>query len=119
MGWCVVVSAVCRVVVWWIDMACSSVMSPVVPGTRSTVGIPEQQGDVADRRSDGDSRPATACWYRGGPRQMQGPVRRQRVYCSGMALRIVFAEDDFLVREGVAALLGECDDIELVGTVGD
>ncbi|MBW8801702.1 MAG: response regulator transcription factor [Streptomyces sp.] len=36
-----------------------------------------------------------------------------------MALRVVFAEDDFLVREGVAALLGECEDIELVGTVGD
>src|SRR4051794_17098936 len=36
-----------------------------------------------------------------------------------MALRIVFADDDFLVREGLAALLGECDDIDLVGTVSD
>jgi len=31
----------------------------------------------------------------------------------------VFADDNFLVREGVAALLGECDDIDLVDTVGD
>jgi DNA-binding NarL/FixJ family response regulator len=36
-----------------------------------------------------------------------------------MALRVVFADDNFLVREGVAALLGECADIELVDTVGD
>ncbi|MCU1599613.1 MAG: DNA-binding response regulator [Frankiales bacterium] len=36
-----------------------------------------------------------------------------------MALRIVFADDDFLVREGVAALLGECEDIDLVDTVAD
>lgn len=36
-----------------------------------------------------------------------------------MALRVVFADDNFLVREGVAALLAEADDIELVDTVGD
>ncbi|MDX6258223.1 MAG: hypothetical protein QOJ11_4557 [Frankiales bacterium] len=36
-----------------------------------------------------------------------------------MALRVVFADDNFLVREGIAALLAECDDIELVDTVGD
>ena len=36
-----------------------------------------------------------------------------------MALRIVFAEDDYLVREGTAALLGEIEDIELVATVSD
>jgi DNA-binding NarL/FixJ family response regulator len=34
-------------------------------------------------------------------------------------LRVVFADDNFLVREGVAALLGECDEIDLVDTVGD
>ena len=36
-----------------------------------------------------------------------------------MALRVVFADDNFLVREGVAALLNESDEIELVDTVGD
>jgi DNA-binding NarL/FixJ family response regulator len=36
-----------------------------------------------------------------------------------MALRVVFADDNYLVREGVAALLGEIDDIELVETVAD
>ena len=34
-----------------------------------------------------------------------------------MALRVVFAEDNFLVREGISALLAEADDIELVETV--
>ena len=36
-----------------------------------------------------------------------------------MAIRVVFADDNFLVREGIAALLAECDDIELVDTVAD
>ncbi len=36
-----------------------------------------------------------------------------------MVLRVVFAEDNLLVREGVAALLSETDDIELVATVTD
>jgi DNA-binding NarL/FixJ family response regulator len=36
-----------------------------------------------------------------------------------VALRVVFAEDDYLVREGTAALLGEIEDIELVATVSD
>jgi DNA-binding NarL/FixJ family response regulator len=36
-----------------------------------------------------------------------------------MALRVVFADDNFLVREGVAALLAESDEIELVDTVAD
>ena len=36
-----------------------------------------------------------------------------------MALRVVFADDNFLVREGVAALLGEIEDIDLVDTVSD
>ena len=31
-------------------------------------------------------------------------------------LRLVFAEDNYLVREGVGALLREVDDVELVGT---
>jgi DNA-binding NarL/FixJ family response regulator len=36
-----------------------------------------------------------------------------------MPLRVVFAEDNYLVREGVAALLGEVDEIDLVATVSD
>jgi DNA-binding NarL/FixJ family response regulator len=36
-----------------------------------------------------------------------------------MTLRVVFADDNFLVREGVAALLAEVDDVELVETVAD
>src|SRR4051794_37960670 len=44
---------------------------------------------------------------------------RRRGYCAAMTLRVVFADDNFLVREGVAALLAESDEIELVDTVGD
>jgi DNA-binding NarL/FixJ family response regulator len=36
-----------------------------------------------------------------------------------MTLRVVFAEDNYLVREGTAALLGESSDIELVATATD
>ena len=36
-----------------------------------------------------------------------------------MALRVVFADDNYLVREGVAALLKEVDEIELVDTAAD
>jgi DNA-binding NarL/FixJ family response regulator len=36
-----------------------------------------------------------------------------------VALRIVFAEDDYLVREGTAALLAEAGDVEVAATVGD
>jgi DNA-binding NarL/FixJ family response regulator len=36
-----------------------------------------------------------------------------------MALRVVFAEDNFLVRQGTAALLGELDEVELVAVVED
>ena len=36
-----------------------------------------------------------------------------------MALRVVLADDNYLVREGVAALLAEVDDIELVDAVAD
>jgi DNA-binding NarL/FixJ family response regulator len=34
-------------------------------------------------------------------------------------VRVVFAEDNYLVREGTAALLQSSDQIELLGTVGD
>jgi DNA-binding NarL/FixJ family response regulator len=36
-----------------------------------------------------------------------------------VALRVVFADDNFLVREGVSALLTETDDVELVDVVTD
>jgi DNA-binding NarL/FixJ family response regulator len=36
-----------------------------------------------------------------------------------VALRIVFAEDDYLVREGTAALLAEVGDVEVVAAVAD
>jgi DNA-binding NarL/FixJ family response regulator len=36
-----------------------------------------------------------------------------------VALRVVFADDNYLVREGVAALLAEVDEIELIETVAD
>jgi DNA-binding NarL/FixJ family response regulator len=36
-----------------------------------------------------------------------------------MALRVVFAEDNYLVRQGTAALLSELDEIDLVAVVED
>jgi DNA-binding NarL/FixJ family response regulator len=36
-----------------------------------------------------------------------------------MPLRVVFAEDNYLVREGTAALLASSDDVELIGTAED
>jgi DNA-binding NarL/FixJ family response regulator len=36
-----------------------------------------------------------------------------------MALRVVFADDNYLVREGVAALLAEADGVDLVDVVAD
>ena len=36
-----------------------------------------------------------------------------------MPLRVVFADDNYLVREGVSALLGEAEDIDLLESVAD
>jgi len=36
-----------------------------------------------------------------------------------VVLRVVFADDNFLVRQGISALLAESDDVELVATVTD
>ena len=47
------------------------------------------------------------------------PGGGRRPYSVSMALRVVFADDNYLVREGVSALLGEIDDIELVETVSE
>ena len=41
------------------------------------------------------------------------------VTVAGVALRVVFADDNYLVREGVSALLAEVDDIEVVATAAD
>ncbi len=38
---------------------------------------------------------------------------------AGVALRLVVADDNFLVREGLAALLAEVDEIEVVAMAGD
>jgi DNA-binding NarL/FixJ family response regulator len=38
---------------------------------------------------------------------------------AGMALRVVFADDNYLVREGVTALLAEVEDIDVVAVAGD
>src|SRR5262249_5457844 len=46
-----------------------------------------------------------------------GPGRRRRVV--RMAIRVVVGEDSFLVREGIASVLGSLDGIELVETAGD
>jgi DNA-binding NarL/FixJ family response regulator len=42
-----------------------------------------------------------------------------QVYHPLVPLRVVFAEDNYLVREGTAALLAEIPDVELVATVAD
>ena len=44
---------------------------------------------------------------------------REGRYSRRMTLRVVFADDNYLVREGVSALLAEADSIDLVGTAGD
>jgi DNA-binding NarL/FixJ family response regulator len=36
-----------------------------------------------------------------------------------MALRVLLADDSYLVREGLSALLAEADDVEVVGAVAD
>jgi DNA-binding NarL/FixJ family response regulator len=36
-----------------------------------------------------------------------------------MALRVVLADDNYLLRQGVAALLGEAEDVDVVGTAGE
>ncbi len=52
-----------------------------------------------------------------GPQERQGadPGRPR----AASSLRVVLADDNFLVREGVAALLAESDDLEVVGLAGD
>ncbi len=43
----------------------------------------------------------------------------RRAYDPEMAVRFVLADDQFLVREGTAALLSGCQELELVGTAAD
>src|SRR5439155_675302 len=44
---------------------------------------------------------------------------RGRLYHPSMQLRVVFAEDNFLVREGTAALLATAEGVELIAAVSD
>jgi DNA-binding NarL/FixJ family response regulator len=52
-----------------------------------------------------------------GPRS--GCVERASIYAPPMTIRLVTAEDSYLVREGTRLLLDTQDDIELVAAVGD
>jgi DNA-binding NarL/FixJ family response regulator len=45
--------------------------------------------------------------------------RLDAVYDRPVGLRVVFAEDNYLVREGTSALLAEVEDVDLVGTASD
>jgi DNA-binding NarL/FixJ family response regulator len=54
----------------------------------------------------------------GGPRGYW-PDRVALMAANRPALRVVFAEDNYLVREGTAALLAEVDEIDLVRSVED
>ena len=44
---------------------------------------------------------------------------RDRAYSEAMTVRVVFADDNYLVREGVSGLLAETAGIDLVETVAD
>ena len=51
---------------------------------------------------------------------MSGSSRRRDIATvDGMPLRVVFADDNYLAREGVSALLAEGEGIEVVGTATD
>ncbi len=52
-----------------------------------------------------------------GPRD--GGGARPGTPRAATSLRVVLADDNFLVREGVAALLGQSHDLEVVGLAGD
>ena len=49
--------------------------------------------------------------------QEADPVQAR--FRAGSSIRVVLADDNFLVREGVAALLAESDDVDVVGLAGD
>src|SRR3954447_24152985 len=52
--------------------------------------------------------------------RLLGPTARAaQPYSEPMTVRVVFADDNFLVREGVAGLLTEAAEIDLVETAGD
>lgn len=42
-----------------------------------------------------------------------------RRYCRSVATRVVLADDNYLVRQGTAALLAEIEDVEVLAVVGD
>ena len=93
------------------------------------VGVAARAGaEGPGHRLDRGARPAGGAVRRigrsgrGARRDRAEPERGQggrADYSSSMALRVVFADDSFLVRQGVAALLAEVDDVELVDSLVD
>ena len=58
----------------------------------------------------------------GGAPELRGRIPLTRPRCRGgrrVMFRVVLAEDDFLLREGVRAMLNRSGSIEVVGTCGD
>src|SRR4029453_3752330 len=54
-----------------------------------------------------------------GRASARGPVRACTTKVGRMALRVVFADDNYLVREGVSALLAEVEGIDVVAAASD
>ena len=52
-------------------------------------------------------------------RDADGPADRSGFTVRKVTLRVIFADDNYLVRAGVSALLSEDDEIELVTAVRD
>ena len=68
--------------------------------------------DSDHSRSEAQARPAERAWQHQARRERPPPHRRRRAPCSlppAVAIRVVLAEDNFLVREGVARLLASVD----------
>ena len=80
-------------------------------------GEEQQPALPSRRRSSCSSESNTACG-----RSPRGRPQRRRPWTTSvdrMALRVVLADDNYLVREGITALLAEVEEIELVESVGD
>ncbi len=52
-------------------------------------------------------------------RNSVGPAAARRPYSEAMTVRVVFADDNYLVRQGVAGVLAEADEVELLDSVAD
>ena len=76
-------------------------------------------GDEADTEREA-SREGTVVRLDGVRRRLSAdPGRRSYAYSEAMTVRVVFADDNYLVREGVAGLLTEADGVDLLETVAD